>query len=335
MTKYWLFRIFLVAGILTESCTKEVETLAGWKEIYGAWCILDIRDTAQYVRINRLFQSSTDPLEFADHPDSVNIRPEQFLVKLEEIPFGKSSDETIEMQPSQDFQKEEGDFSGDDYFVFKTTRLLKAHCEYKLIIENTETGYRMEARSAILGGHDLNYSFHEIRYFNIGQYMPEVIDYPGSLNPSQFEKRVRRFLYYEISPVDTTMKYVDWRPWLDHINLKSGNEDTAQQLSDDYLKYLAEHIRPDTQVLRLAVGVDNLLIISDELLINHYQSDSESSPHTDAICITNFDKGTGFLASRYKFTFFAMKLKPQTLDSLAYGRFTRHLGFKGSNQTMR
>lgn len=329
MVRYSFILMLLASLLFCASCKKDFNTLANWEEIYASWCILDIKDTAQYVRINCLFQPSSNPEEFAQLPEEFKIDASDFMVTLEEIPEGYYSGKKIQMYPSGDYEKEPGNFPSGDSFIFKTTELLKPGYRYRLTIENMVTSYRMEAENPILGSRNLEYSFLEDRYYSAGQYQPEDIEYPGSLNPSQFEKRIRRFIYYEMGPHDTVMKYVDWRPWIDLTGLKGGHADTVVQLSDDHLKYLAENIKPDPSLKRQPVGVDNMLILSDEILTSHYDAltNDVSELNPEGITVTNFDKGAGFLASRYKYTFFAMRLNPQTLDSLVSGRFTGHLGF--------
>jgi hypothetical protein len=105
----------------------------------------------------------------------------------------------------------------------------------------------------------------------------------------------------------------------------------SAQLSDDIFRYFGEKIPLDPGVKRIAVGVDKMLIINDEMIsmfMHHYNyaSNGQYVP-----VFTNFSNGHGLFASRYNYTFFAMRLKPETIDSLAHGRFTKHLGFSDSN----
>jgi hypothetical protein len=323
------FLVLLLALILLLcSCQKDPEIEGDWHESYAAYCLLNLKDTVQYVRINRVFYSSDDPANYFQNPDSVNVDPDILRVTLVSQQEGVLEGDSIVFTPTDAFPKEEGLFSSEDYYVFKSTDLLKADRTYQLIIRNIATGFEMKAETGLLGNRPLSYSFAETRYYNINQYQPEVIDYEGSLITSQFDKRIIRLLYYEYEGDVKVMKYCDWRsPYTK--SQEEGREDTAQ-LSDDLFRYFAENIPVVPGVKRKAVGVDKMLVINDEMvsLFIGYSGNLSSGQYIPDF--SNFDGGIGLFASRYYYTFFAMGLKPETIDSLAYGRFTRDLGFADS-----
>jgi hypothetical protein len=243
---------------------------------------------------------------------------------LDGVPDGDS----VIFTPTDAFPKDEGLFSSEEYFVFKSTYQLKADRTYRITIRNKVTGFEMKAQTGLLGNRPLSYSYAETRYYNINQYQPEDIEYEGSLITSQFEKRIIRLLYYEYEGEAKVMKYCDWRsPYTK--SQEDAREDTAQ-LSDELFRYFAENIPVVPGVKRKAVGVDKMLIINDEMVSLYISYSNNLSSGQYIPDFTNFDHGTGLFASRYYYTFFAMGLKPQTIDSLAYGRFTKELGFADS-----
>jgi hypothetical protein len=183
----------------------------------------------------------------------------------------------------------------------------------------------MMATAGTFGRRTLHQSFLEKRYFNITQYKPEGLDYDGSLTPDQFEKMVQRLLYYEITPTDTLEKILDWRPWLEHI--VQYKNDSTQQFTDAYFEFIGDNIPFNAGVKRIAVGVDKLLILnSDELTLYIDLNGSQGSPHYNPD-YSNFNRGAGFVGFRYYYTFFAIQMEHETLDSLSLGRFTHHLNF--------
>ena len=319
--------ILLVVSLL-QSCDKDWNTLEGYSELYAVYGTLNLKDTAQYIRINRVYATADNPGDYAHVADCVNIDPERFRVTLQRLEEGTPVDPPIEMLPSHDFQKEPGQFTSAGYTLFKTTRRLKIDSEYLLHVTNTATGYEMTARAATFGRRTLHQSFLEMRYFNITQYKPELLDYDGSLMPDQFEKMVQRLLYLEITPEDTVEKVLDWRPWLEYYAYYK--DDSTQQFTDAYYEFIGASIPKMPGVKRIAVGVDKLLIVnSDEMELFIDLGSQQGSLHYNPD-YTNCDKGTGFLGFRYYYTFFAIKLEAQTHDSLALGRFTRNLNFADS-----
>lgn len=320
-------RIFTVLTLvfLLLACEKDWNTLEKWEELYVVYGTFNLKDTAQYIRINKVFATHNNPYDLISVADCVNIKSSDFKVELEQWQDGNKIGSSIHMLPSSDYQKDEGDFSAENYAVFKTNHRLAYDSEYKLKVKQLNTGYEMNATIHTFGRRTLHQSFLEKRYFNSGQYKPEPLDYNGSLIPTQFEKMIQRLLYLEITSDDTIEKILDWRPWLDHY--KQSVEDTVLQLNDDYFIYISEQIPVVQNIKRIAVGIDKLLILnSEELELFMDLSTTNSSLHYNPE-YSNFNKGAGFVGFRYYYTSFAMDLKDETLDSLSYGRFTKELNF--------
>jgi hypothetical protein len=315
----------LAICIFLLSCQKDFSVVTDKGESYAIYSLLNLKDSANYVRINRIYISDDDPEQYIDDPDSVNIRAEDFQVTLQ--PYqSEDAEEIIVLNPSNDYIKDQGPFAIAHYQTFKTTQQLQPGQNYLLTVRNKLTGFEMHAETHLLGSRTIEYSFKEVRYTTVNQYVPELLDYNGDLGPGQWDKRIYRFLYYEFSGNETRMKYVDWR--IDYDTDTSEAKSTSVcQLSDDFLKYLAAEIKADTSVSRKAVGVDKMIFLNDDALTVYIAVHEEQSSGHYIPDFTNFDKGTGILASRYYYTSFAMKLKNETLDSLAYGRFTGNLGF--------
>jgi len=323
-----ILTLMIISGLLLGSCEKEFDPTGEWEENYAAYCLLNLKDSVQYVRVNRVFLSSDDPSQYFQVPDSVNVSPDRIEVSLFVLNDGIEEDGPVMFVPTDEFPKDDGLFSSENYYVYKSNFPLLPDRTYRLVIRNRETGFEMQAETPLLGRRPLDYSYKETRFYNITQYYPESIDYEGSLITSQYQKRVVRLLYYEIYGDVKVKKYLDWRsPYTK--SSEDFTEDTAQ-LSDDLLRYFAENIPVDPGVNRIAVGVDRMLVLNDEKVTLYIGSSSYSSPGQFVTDMTNFDRGTGLFASRYYYTYFAVRLKPQTLDTLAYGRFTKLLRFADS-----
>lgn len=319
------FFIFSALLVLVSSCEKDWNALDPWEELYAVYGTINLKDTAQYVRINKVFTTSSDPANAAAVADCVNVNPQHFELTLERWQNGQLAEPPILLYPSYDFEKEEGQFATNSYCTYKTTHRIEVDNTYKLKVKNTQSGYEMTATTQTFGRRTLHQSFLEKRYFNVGQYKPESIDYQGSLLPNQFDKRVQRLLYLEMTETDTVEKILDWRPWINAY--KTIPTDSSQQFTNDYFTFIGSEIPVNPHVKRMAIGVDKLLIINDEELELFMEvSNSSTSLHYNPD-YSNFDRGTGFFGSRYYYTFFALDLKDETLDSLSYGQFTRELNF--------
>ncbi len=323
MYKRWFSLISLL--FFLAACEKDWNTLEKWEELYAVYGTFNLKDTAQYIRVSRVFASDDNPHDYVQVADCVNVDNGVLEVTLEHWQDGLMSGPPILMHPSQDFTKEEGEFASEQYATFKTTKRLQIDSEYRLRIRNSASGFEMMATVPTFGRRTLHQSFLEKRYFNITQYKPERLDYDGPLTPDQFEKMVQRFLYHEITSTDTIEKILDWRPWLEHYSYYKS--DSTQQFTDVYFEYIRDNIPANPNVKRVAVGVDKLLIVnSEELQLSIDLGATQGSLHYNPD-YTNFDRGTGIIGFRYYYTFFAIQLKPETIDSLAVGRFTKDLNF--------
>jgi hypothetical protein len=307
------------------ACEKDWNTLEKWEELYAVYGTFNLKDTAQYVRVSRVFAADDNPNNYMQVADCVNVKNGVLKVTLEHWQDGQLSGPPISMNPSHDFTKEDGEFASESYMVFKTTERLQIDSEYRIRVRNPASGYEMTAAVPTFGRRTLHQSFLEKRYFNITQYKPERLDYDGPLTPDQFEKMVQRFLYHEITSTDTIEKILDWRPWLEHYGYYKS--DSTQQFTDAYFEFIGESIPMNPDVKRVAVGVDKLLILnSEELQLAIDLGASQGTLHYNPD-YTNFDRGTGIIGFRYYYTFFAIQLKSETIDSLATGRFTKDLNF--------
>lgn len=325
-----VYFIFFVVVVLSSSCTKEFELNGEWKEIPVIYCLLNSRDTAQYIRVQKAFLAD-DPYPCLRISDSIYYPPDQLHVTLQMLDNGKPYGDLILCYPSFDFTKEEGDFTTEGHYVFKTTERIQGNKDYEIIIENLKTGKIAKARTTTMGNYDLDFSFNETRYYNRAQYPAEIIKYHSTLNPAFHEMRIVRFLYLEIKDGITTQKYVNWIPQLQNIVNKSvPPEDTAQQFNKYYYKYLSENILPDQTVKRIAIGVDLQLLIGNRDLFVYMELAQRPDYYVTFFEYTNIENGYGIFSSRYNYPFFAQKLKPETLDSLAYGRYTHNLRFADS-----
>jgi hypothetical protein len=323
-----ILAFLMVMLLVLYSCQEDPEIAGAFEESYAAYCLLNLKDSVQYVRINRVFFCSGDPADHFQDPDSVNVDPEVMEVSLVALKDGLPEGEPVLFFPTDGFTKEDGLFSSEDYIVFRSNVPLVPDRTYRLVIRNTDTGFEMIAETALLGGRPLSYAFAETRYYNINQYQPESIDYQGSLITSQFDKRIFRLLYYEYRNEQPEMKYIDWRSPYSKSFGPAGAD--SGQISDDLLRYFAENIPVVPGLKRKAVGMDKMLLINHEMvtLFIGYAGNLSSAQYVPGF--TNFDKGVGLFSSRYYYTFFAMGLRPSTLDSLSYGRFTKDLGFADS-----
>ena len=318
--------IILIALI---SCEKELET-AKWKDVSIVYAVINLKDSVQYLRINRMFTAPGDaPYPYMQVNDSVNYPQDLFEAYLEEYQDGVQIGEAIPYIPV-DREKEPGLFSNESNCVFKINTPIHEDSRYKLRVINKETGHETWAEASVLGNMTIEESFYWERAYYRVNYPAENLQYDGSLDPYDHENYIVRFLYWETKDGNTRYKYVDWVPNFDP--LKDGSDDdTTYQLFDDYYKYLSEQIPVDPDVKRRARGVDYMLALPGYELQNYITvNETPTNPHFYPE-YSNMVDGEGVFGSKYFYTYFGLKLKKKTIDTISWGRYLVNHRFADSN----
>ncbi len=321
--------LLLFSLLFTFSCETDLE-MAEYKEISVVYALINIKDTAQYLRVNRGYSTSGDPNNFTQVNDSINYPFDAFDVFLEEYNNGSLVGDPVQYQPI-DRQKEPGLFSNASNCVYKTTTPINEDSEYKLRVINRATGSETWGMASVLGGMTLEESFYWERAFYRVNYAAEIVpDYVGTLDPYDHEHYIMRFLYWEYAGGETHYKYVDWVPSMDPFK-GIADDDTLYQLFDAYYKYLSEEIPVDPGVKRRARGVDYMLALPGEELQYFIQVyEQPTNPHFFPE-YNNMHDGNGIFGSKYYYTYFGLKLKMKTIDTISWGRYLYHHRFADSN----
>lgn len=132
----------LIALVGFSSCSEDFEVAAPYKQVTVVYGLLDVRGSAQYVRVQKAFMDEArSAFVMAKEDDSSfyqNLR-----VEMREI-----SGSTVRTLPAlqrvdlqaEGFPKESGSFFETASYAYKTTERVQAGRRYRLVITNTETG---------------------------------------------------------------------------------------------------------------------------------------------------------------------------------------------------
>lgn len=312
--------------VFTISCETDLE-VAPYKDISIVYGLINIKDTVQYLRINRGFLCTDDPYNYTQTNDSVNYPDNAFEVFLEEYVEGELVAE-IEYDPV-DRQKEPGLFSNEWNCVYRTEAEIHAESEYKLRVIERSSGRELSGWATVLGEITIKDSFYQERAFYRVDYVAEDMhDYEGSLDPYDHEHYIMRFLYWEYADGETYFKYVDWVPTINPL-MEYKIEDSLQ-LFDQYYAYLATQIPVNPNVRRRARGVDYMLALPGKELQNFIQVYQQpTNPHFFPE-YSNVENGGGIFGSKYGYTYFGLKLKKRTIDTISWGKHLYHHRFVDS-----
>jgi hypothetical protein len=315
--------------LLVNSCETDLD-VAPYKPISIVYGLINIKDTTQYVRINRGFSTTGDPYDIVQINDSVNYPQDLFEVFLEEYRNGELVGDPVPYQ-AVDRQKEPGLFSNESNCVFRTSTPIQKDCTYKLRVIEKETGREIYGEAGILGNVTMEEAFlWERAYYRVDYYAEPLPEYEGSLDPYDHTHYIVRFLYWEYVNGETYHKYVDWVPTMDPLK-DIADDDTSFQMSDKYFEYLSTQIPVDPNVKRQARGVDYMLALPGMELQNFIQVyEQPTNPHFLPE-YSNMHNGRGVFGSKYFYTYFGLKLRKRTVDTISWGQHLYHHRFRDSN----
>jgi hypothetical protein len=162
--------IFIIILFLIPGCTQKIKTAAPYKTITIVYGLLDMADTAHYIRIEKAFSSQDQSaVTLAKNPDS-SLLP-NINVHVEMIDFSGNRHDTIHLNRVdlnlEGYQKQPGVFFTAPNYAYKFTNKLDPNYIYRLIVTNLVSGETDSADApVIVNGND--------SIFSVG-----LIDYPG------------------------------------------------------------------------------------------------------------------------------------------------------------
>jgi len=334
MTAAPLSTVAIVLALLAVSCEVPFDPTAPAKSTPYVMCVLNPKDSAQYVRIQKSYVCHENAYNFSVNPDSIYYKPEDMEVLLTRFDTldGSIMEDPIHLYPTNEIQKDSGRFSKQGHYLFKTTEPIFSEFDYELSIRFIGENKTYTSRIQPLGSWNLRDAFSsEQRKLRYNLYHPERINYWLDLTPANYPQLIR-FLFLEISNDKTTPKYVEYIQKFTDENQSDPTYDELSFLGDNFLfRFIQREIPVVKGVRRIAVGVDFMIQLADSNLLLYQRVEDPDSKFLYTPEFNNIrNGGVGLFASRYKFTIFGKALKPDELDSISMGRFTRKLNFADS-----
>lgn len=138
-----IFCFIAVAGFVFNSCKNDLDSLAPYTESIAVYSLIDQTDTANYVRVNRVFLGSGDANQIAQIKDSVYFKPGEASVYIEKY-WNDIKKQTYIFSETYEKPLEPGAFNVDQ-LIYKSKQKFKSDSsgkffEYKLIVKNNLSG---------------------------------------------------------------------------------------------------------------------------------------------------------------------------------------------------
>jgi len=326
---------FVLAAIIIASvfagCKNDLDVTADYKEITVVYGLLNQRDTAHYIKINKAYLGEGSAFVMAGVADSINYQAADLDVKLEEYNAnGVLTNSFTLSRTVNEIAKDTGLFATDANVLYKLKQRLDSTRSYKLIVNNNKTGNTITSQTNLIKtltiqSPALNSTINLIPINNL----PFTVKFKSEKYAQVYSLTIR-FNYFDDVNGVLTSRFVDWR----FPNVKSSNanggEDVLIPLDGDGLfRVLQDELEPPpVGTVRRSGKLQFMFYAGGEELSTYLDVNGPSNTlQQEKPEYTNIVNGLGIFSSRLNINRNNITMAPQSLDSLLNGRFTDDLGF--------
>ncbi|MGN6569112.1 MAG: hypothetical protein ACTHJ0_14220 [Flavipsychrobacter sp.] len=336
-----------VGLLLFSSCSEKFHVAAPYKNITIVYGLMDMSDTAHYVRIEKAFlDDSKSAIAMAQVPDSNYFR--QLNVTMRKISNGSVVDNIPLVRvdlTAEGYPKDSGTFFTTPNYAYKFKAVLDPNYTYRLVIYNPASGETDSSETAIISSDptifhvpifDLLSDTISIAKTTVGNNFNLVITPPP--NAAIFQA-VMRFFYVDKSVIDGSEKekYVDW---IMDTEPNEGSKTFIMKIPNvEFYSFLRDAIGPPSYGIERYMDSMNLFITAATTDMYNYMivSNAQNSG------ITSFEikpvysniKGTstlGLFTSRVVIKYYRMHINKESLDSLETNPITQLINIHGFKQ---
>lgn len=346
MKKLILSALGLSAMLGFHSCSEDFEVTAPYKDITVAYGVLNIADTAHYIRIQKAFldehKSAIDMAKVADSSFYA-----QLDVKMKEISNGSviatTTLDRVDLT-NEGYPKQPGVFFESPNYAYKFKKALNSNYTYRIVITNPVTGQVDSSESVALSNDN---SVFYVSQFNLAGYSVSFVSSNPNLNKftwnpvappySAYYEGIIRFHWVDKN-VQTNVQtdhYVDWT-W----STKTKDDNLKMETThDQFFSFLADAIGPaPANIERYMDSCDLFIWAADTALYNYRRYiNAQGGITSDEIkpSYTNFrsNKTTksvlGIFASRAYKSLLNVPINDASINGLKLNTATIPLNVKG------
>ncbi|MEM6726627.1 MAG: hypothetical protein AAF598_21490 [Bacteroidota bacterium] len=321
--------------LLLISCDNSVSTADDWQFIPVVYALLDVGESAQYIRLEKAFlDPDRSGLVLAQIPDSLFFGDAS--VQLREINDRGRIENTLDFflidASLEGLEQEEGLFSSTPNYLYKSTIPLNGRSTYDLQIESFDTFEPITSSTAAIGNFQVFSPTDDgILTFEAGE--ESLILWEVEPDAVIFDVTLRiTYREYQISnPNDFETKVI---PWTLARDFKPNNVGGRLEIDGlQFLQRLANSIEIDPEVCReilkfdleIYAGGEDLRLFMEAFFANQ-NGITGSIPFPR---YTNLSSGIGLFSTRFKKEVRNIRLSASGKEQLNTHPLTENLGFPG------
>lgn len=338
----------LVLSGLFSGCKNDLEILAPYKESVAVYGLLNQDDTAQYIRVQRVFLGEGNALVMAQHADSAYYKPGELKVSLQRIKNGvpvsvdNPASSAMEIVLTEAYVNLEPGLFNTNQLLYKTNHALYDDSQYRLLIHNNKTNADFSSTAVGLVGDfssKLTYGQQQsvltpsYAFINIfPSFGGKVVCKYGSPYNTGVCGLKLRFYYTDYptsSPAAARSADVDLGSM--YTTASGGSETIDLSFSGDgMLTALTNQIGVDPNIEhRTADSVRFLLNAAGPDVALYNQINSTTTISQDKPIFTNINDGVGIFSTRREYSI-RKRLSAQCIDRIAQDKISCALRFYGS-----
>jgi len=329
----YLTALVFVFSTLFYSCKTDVDVIAPYKEIAVVYGLLDVSQSIQYIKINKVFLGKGDAYVMAQNPDSNNFVPADMNIILEKY-NGSQFLGSLVLYDTIISNGSDGNFSKQNNIIYITREPLQKDLNYKLKIENKKTGYKAESSTGIIN--NINIPQGGSAYSFVGsdnKYTPNnSIEWTSQKNGKIYELTFR-FHYKEFKPgSDTLYKSVDWAFTPQYTPTTEGGVPVKKSIKGEdffaFLKSVKSVYFSDNSYKRIAWrGQIFVTAAGEDFQIYKDLNAPYSSNFQEKPIYTNIQNGIGIFNTRVTSYGIQKPYNANTINEIVNGKYTNDLGF--------
>jgi hypothetical protein len=347
-----LKRIALIAVFtgLFVSCHNKLEILAPYKESVAVYGLLDPNDTAQYIRIERVYLGEGNALTMAQNQDSIYFKPGDLKVTLQRFKGGNrvSVDNpyssNMEIVLSETYIQTQTGVFNPNQLLYKTNHAIYEDSQYQLVIHSNKTGKEFtSSKVSLIGDFKSHFIYSSYPDYSVINTNPSPISIVPSANGTvncKFASPVNanvcgiimRFFYTEYPGAGPIVsKYVDFDLGHEYLSGVNGGETVELSfLGDAMIQNIARAIKVDPTLSHRTADSVQFRVNGGGYDISLYnQVNSTGTLSQSKPTYTNIDGGVGVFSCRKEYILTKKINTQQCLDRLASDDVTCKLLFYG------
>ncbi|GAB4279280.1 MAG: hypothetical protein Kow0068_03230 [Marinilabiliales bacterium] len=344
--------------LIFSACSTDFDVNADWKDITVVYGLLDAKDTANYVKINKCFLGDASAYDMAAISDSSIYDSISVVIKSGKINSAGVFEEDggyIFPYPTTEIDKDPGIFANDNNVLYKFTNPLDINKDYKIEIAVPGKSELVTAQTKLLNT-DYIYNSWTRQSLNLYEDNSSELSWK-SVEYGKVYEVVVRFHYIEVNQ-DNTREYktIEWsQPAVTTKTTQQGEEIIIALSGNSFLGYVSNKIKnasdynPDVVMRvvektndagKLTDKVEILIYVGSEDLYTFMEVSAPSNTiNQEKPSFTNISNGIGLFTSRSYVEInneelLKIKISDKTIDALANSDITSDLKFEDAGGTV-